>query len=123
MRLIDADELRKNAHQITTNTGFGAAVVTIGDIDNAPTIDPDSLVKHGEWIPVESEPAEPDSSTEYEFLITSPLPDSGQEILVTNGESVWCDIFYDDDGCYTDGGYNFGTEIIAWMPLPKTYKE
>lgn len=51
MRLIDADELRKKAHQITTNTGFGAEVVTTGDIDNAPTINPDSLVKHGEWIP------------------------------------------------------------------------
>lgn len=83
----------------------------------------DEAIKHGEWIPVESEPTEPDYFAEYEFVITSPLPDFGQEILVTNGKRVWCDTFYDDDGCYTDGGYNFGTDIIAWMPLPAPYKD
>ena len=49
MRLIDADELKKavgsyNPMKFTWEYGY---VISLEDIDHAPTIDP---VKHGRWI-------------------------------------------------------------------------
>ena len=51
------------------------------------------------------------------------MPDDGQEILVTNGETTWQDTcFIDSNGYYLDGGYDW-IDITAWRPLPKPYKE
>ena len=55
MRLIDADELLKKAEYIPTELKYkGMRVifhgVTAGTIANAPTIDPESLRPHGEWV-------------------------------------------------------------------------
>lgn len=51
------------------------------------------------------------------------MPDDGQEILVTNGETTWQDTsFIDCDGYYLDSGYDW-IDITAWRPLPKPYKE
>lgn len=55
MRLIDADELLEKAEYIST--GFksrGMQVcfhgVTAATIENAPTVDPESLRPHGKWV-------------------------------------------------------------------------
>lgn len=55
MRLIDADELLKKAEYIPTGlksrgmcVGFHG--VTVGIIENAHTIGPESLQPHGRWI-------------------------------------------------------------------------
>lgn len=45
MRLIDADELKKESFVIEE---YGDVVVYVEDIDNAPTIEAES-VKHGKW--------------------------------------------------------------------------
>lgn len=58
-----------------------------------------------------------------EVMYDCPLPDDGQEVLVTTrtGE-VETDIFCNDDGCYFE--YNCDPDdITAWMPMPKPYKE
>ena len=59
-RLIDADELMKKAEHIPTGIRFmGIRLefhgVTASAIENAPTIDPESLRAHGHWIQEESD--------------------------------------------------------------------
>lgn len=49
MRLTDADELRKRAYPFPCATGVEYAV-TLRDIGDAPTIDPESLRPVGHWV-------------------------------------------------------------------------
>lgn len=81
------------------------------------------------WIPVkyhqisEKERAEEFLSKDIQYMLDCKMPDDGQEILVTNGETTWQDTcFIDSNGYYLDGGYDW-IDIMAWMPLPKPYKE
>ncbi len=65
-----------------------------------------------EWIPFEMEDG---------FLYCQ-IPDDGEDILVSDGNSVW-----EDAWCEADEGYGLesGTDLknLAWMPLPEPYKE
>lgn len=78
-----------------------------------------------QWIPVtyrETTEEERECGIEWGTILDCPLPDNDTEILVcTKAGSVWTDTFFNDDGCYLDGGYDL-TEIAAWMPLPEAYK-
>ena len=78
-----------------------------------------------QWIPVtyhEATEEEKEAYGEFPYMLDCKLPDDGEEILVcTKSGCVWTDTFFNDDGCYLDGGYDF-TEIAAWMPLPEPYK-
>ena len=57
------------------------------------------------------------------MMLDCKMPDDGQEILVTNGETTWQDTsFIDCDGYYLDSNYDW-IEITAWRPLPEPYKE
>ena len=85
--------------------------------------------KENGWIPVkyhqisEKERAEESISNDIQYMLDCKMPDDGQEILVTNGETTWQDMcFIDSNGYYLDGGYDW-IDITAWMPLPKPYKE
>ena len=85
--------------------------------------------KENGWIPVkyhhisEKERAEESISNDIRYMLDCKMPDDGQEILVTNGETTWQDTsFIDCDGYYLDGGYDW-IDIMAWRPLPKPYKE
>ena len=85
--------------------------------------------KENGWIPVkyhqisEKERAEESISNDIRYMLDCKMPDDGQEILVTNGESTWQDTsFIDCDGYYLDSGYDW-IEITAWRPLPEPYKE
>lgn len=85
--------------------------------------------KENGWIPVkyhqisEKERAEESISNDIRYMLDCKMPDDGQEILVTNGETTWQDTsFIDCDGYYLDSGYDW-IEITAWQPLPKPYKE
>ena len=85
--------------------------------------------KENGWIPVkyhqisEKERAEESISNDIQYMLDCKMPDDGQEILVTNGETTWQDTcFIDSNGYYLDGGYDW-IDIMAWMPLPKPYKE
>ena len=63
---------------------------------------------------------------EWNFIVDCKLPENGQLVLVSidiaGHERVQFDEFYDDDGVYLDSGYEIGEEAVAWMPLPKAYK-
>jgi len=82
----------------------------------------DTLEKQlsGGWIQFE---AEYDEDLKMDML-QGHLPDDEQEIIVTNGKTVWIDTFMRDGiECYLDSGDGLGGEVIAWMPLPEPYKE
>lgn len=86
--------------------------------------------KENGWIPVkyhqisEKERAEECISKDIQYTIDCKMPDDGQEILITNGETTWQDTsFIDCDGYYyLDGNYDW-IDITAWQPLPEPYKE
>ena len=78
------------------------------------------------WIPFTRRPMTEEEQKDYPnctFMFDCVLPDDGDEILVSNRRFVWMDIFCNDiDGCYLDSGDDID-EDMAWMPLPKPYRE
>ena len=85
-------------------------------------------VEFGTWTPFKVRPLaeeEKEEHPEWDGILDCKLPDDGQRILVNvsvrGHESVQYDEFYTDDGSYLDSGYEIGTEVTAWMPLPKPY--
>lgn len=85
------------------------------------------LEKEPRWIPIITrKPTEEEKKDYFEqngeelcYMIDSPMPDNGQEVLVSIGEHVSEDVFDEDF-------YNFESHDIenvdAWMPKPKSYK-
>lgn len=82
-----------------------------------------------QWIPLKTIPMTDEESTffrdwaEYGAeLFDCPLPDDGQEVLVSWGGNVCIDTFVRDDrdGCYFEG-VDIG-DVEAWQPLPKPYE-
>lgn len=101
MRLIDADELKKEL--IHGHDLIGAKYV-----DLAPTIDAVS-----EWIPCsESLP-----SKQGQYLVTFPLCNGDPWVYVL---SFCKGKFYETDDEWGDVEYD---DVTAWMPLPKPYGE
>lgn len=83
------------------------------------------------WIPVKTRPMteeEKEYYSEFHFegngiIYECPLPDDGQEVLITSKfGSVEKTTFYTDCGNYFEN-YEDYDEVIAWMPLPESYKE
>ena len=70
-------------------------------------------VESFEWIPF---------TFDEEGVLNCELPDVDEEILVSDGDSVWQDTW-----CEADEGYELfsGIEIedLAWRQLPKPYEE
>lgn len=70
---------------------------------------------------------EKEDHPDWDYVLDCKLPEDGQRILVSikykRHEAVQCDEFYyDSEGCYLDGGYDIGTEAIAWKPLPEPWE-
>ena len=85
----------------------------------------------GGWIPVKTRPMteeEKEYYSEYLFegnglIYECPLPDDGQEVLVTSKHgSVDKTTFYTDCGNYFEN-YEDYDEVIAWQPLTEPFKE
>jgi len=60
------------------------------------------------------------------WLYTCPLPNDGQEVLVTN--RIWgyvvIDTFHiDEEGARYFENYEDEDDLLAWMPLPDPYKD
>lgn len=85
------------------------------------------------WIPVKwhikTEVEEYEQYPEGVVMLDCPMPAEGEDVLITiKGKSgqVWVEkdtVLKDEDGWYTDGGYEWVDDIIAWMPLPEPYRE
>lgn len=140
MRLADVDKILKDLEN-NPNLDFSMCDACWGEIyttiDNAPTVEHPT----GEWIPVKYR-----SLTEKERIAFSehygieycdtidekafdcPMPEDGQEILVSASWGVCTEVADNDvDGegfiCYGLEGNGDWDGIDAWMPLPKPYKK
>ena len=158
MRLIDADELKKELHNFFDGKVIDEPTYILRDvfchIDNAPTINTDEIYKkgfkdgwnrlwiemkkldcdekegkntrpQGEWIPITMRPIEEDEKIDFPyvtFIFTCPMPENGEEILITTKYGVEFDTCYNADGYYLDSDKDWD-EVFAWMPLPEPYKK
>lgn len=84
----------------------------------------------GEWIPIITRPMTEEEKEEYhgEYdpnqtqMYDCPIPEDGQEVLVTTWLGVvTTDTFYRDGGCYFETFCDDG-EVVAWQHLPEPYK-
>ena len=73
-----------------------------------------------DWIPFRLDYEE----EEKREMLSCPLPDEDEEILVTykNGYVGEDTFLCDGTECYLDSNREFVTEAIAWMPKPKAYR-
>ena len=83
------------------------------------------------WIPIKTRPMTEEEKEYYSEYLSEwngmiyecPLPDDGQEVLITSKYgSVDMTTFYTDYGNYFEN-YEDYDEVIAWKPLPKPFKE
>lgn len=87
-----------------------------------------SSEKANKWIPITHRPMTEEECKEYEgitgiketMILNCPLPEDGQEVLVSYSDYVCIDTFHDDDGCYFEDVEI--DEVIAWMELPEPYR-
>lgn len=88
-------------------------------------------IDNGGWIPIKIRPIAEEEKENYSeylfegdgFIYECPLPDDGQEVLITSKYgSVDKTTFYTDCGNYFEN-YEDYDEVIAWQPLPEQYKE
>lgn len=79
------------------------------------------------WIPVKTRPMTEEEREYYEYddcgvIYDCPLPDDGQEVLITSKCGyVEKTTFYTDMGCYFEN-YEDYDDVIAWMPLIAPYQ-
>lgn len=84
--------------------------------------------KTGGWIPfTEREMDEEEKENfgvEEGYILNCPVPEDGQEILVTYSNGcVGEDTFLKDGNeCYLDSGQELVIEALAWQPKPEAYK-
>ena len=80
------------------------------------------------WIPVkwhvilDAEREEEGIPDDIVYYLDCPMPEDGEEIIVTDGKRVWT-----DENCIDIVGHrlesgNDWKDIKAWMPLPERYK-
>lgn len=83
------------------------------------------LREESKWIPVTwREATENDTPylDEYPIILTCPMPDDRQEILISDHGYVCTDICkFDGQGYWLEGKGDW-LDIDAWMPLPKAYE-
>lgn len=128
-KYIDAEKLDLVSYQGIPDgykDSFDSGVLyAMNLIDEQPTVDAVPV-----WIPFKMRKPDADEledHPDWTYVLDGQLPDEGQRILVCcvfrGHEAVQLDEFYTDaDGCYLDSGYEIGTEVSAWMPLPEPYK-
>lgn len=80
----------------------------------------------GGWKPLTARPMTDEEITEYrncaEYgeIFDCPLPDDGQEVLISVNGYTGVDTFVIDEGCYFEQADIF--DVDAWQPLPEPYK-
>lgn len=71
-------------------------------------------VKANDWIPFTF-----DENGELDCKI----PEEDEEVLISDGEEVWLDVFrYDEEGYYFEWKGSL-LDGVAWQPKPKPYRK
>lgn len=144
MRLIDADNFAKTLSEMHGEGDYEANVYcaeTCYGLGKWIWIDPEdygiqmaeeALEKEPtilEWIEFKLRKMDDEEKEYYsdycdsDYIWDGKLPDDGEEILLSDGSSVWQDVFY-NEGLYGCGvEYTEIKEGMAWMPLPKPHKK
>lgn len=90
------------------------------------------MAEFGTWIPVKWRPITEEEREEclydedIKFIAEFPIPDDGDEILISRNNGKWVDLVeftYDEYGIGDYSGNDWVEEVDAWMPLPKGYKK
>ena len=87
---------------------------------------------NGGWIPMTTRPMTDEEKEWHKdqldyvddaVIFNCPLPDDGQEVLITVYGETELDTFYNDsiDGCYFEN--RDIEDVRAWMPLPTPYEK
>jgi hypothetical protein len=121
MRLIDVDKLIDELCSDIEDESFGDVVKAeiLEWLDAQPVI----LQWHKLiFRPLTDDEKEEYANQEWTYMIDG-LPEFGEEVLVTDGVNVWADIFDIDDFVYLSETYEDIDRVMAWMELPKPYKE
>lgn len=119
MRLIDVDKLIDELCSDIEDESFGEVVKAeiLEWLDAQPVV--------LQWHKLIFRPLTEDEKEFYpnctEYVEN--LPDFDKDVLVTDGVNVWVDSFDVDDCVYLSGTGNDIDGVIAWMELPKPYKE
>ena len=78
-----------------------------------------------QWTPItlraltEEEKAE---NPEWCYIIDSPTPDDGEDILVSDGKNVWADVWGNNGTeCYLESDHEL--EGVAWMKMPTPWRK
>ena len=87
----------------------------------------DTLEREPRWIPmIRREPTDEEKAEylaqngeELGYMLENEMPLNGQEVLVSVGEVVSEDIFYEE---FFNFENNDIENVDAWMPLPKAYE-
>ena len=121
MRLIDVDKLIDELCSDIEDESFGEVVKAeiLEWLDAQPIV--------ARWHKLIFRNLTPEEEKEYanfdwSYMVEN-LPDYGEEVLVTDGENVWIDSFDEDAYVYLSGTDSDLDNVIAWMELPKPYKE
>ena len=79
------------------------------------------------WISIKTRPLTEEEKEEYPeatFMYDCPMPDDGEEVLITTQRGyVYIDTFINDGyfGWYFENFCDDG-DVVAWAPMPKPYK-
>ena len=105
--------------------GFKHTFYTLKEYDTALEMAIKAL-EQTRWIPVKFRPFTKEEQKEYPdycYMADCLMPSEDEEILVsTTHGTVEKDIAGFEDGFYLDSGYDWQTDIVAWMPLPEPYR-
>nr|DAW31477.1 MAG TPA: hypothetical protein [Caudoviricetes sp.] len=127
MRLIDADKLIKEIVNTPTryvDDGIDARCgIAHRQSEIIDIIDKQPIM--AQWRKLIFRPLTDEEKEFYpectEFIKN--LPDYNEDVLVTDGISVWVDSFDMDEGVYLSGTDYDIDGVVAWMEIPGPYEE
>lgn len=78
-----------------------------------------------QWTPITFRALTEEEKAEHPdwcYIIDSPTPDDGEEILVSDGKNVWADVWGNNGTeCYLESDHEL--EGVAWMKMPTPWRK
>lgn len=78
-----------------------------------------------QWMPITFRELTEEEKTEHPdwcYIIDSPTPDDGEDILVSDGKTVWADAWSNNgEWCALESDHEL--EGVAWMKMPTPWRE